>query len=419
MNNFPNLFPASALSKAGGSEIAIESGNTTINAVDYPVVALNLYGKSVQDGTPTPEMPVPIESVGDDGAVEVTSCGKNLLENKAGSATINGITFAVNNDKSITINGTATASGLHTINSNFSTKAGEKYTISTSANKTTSIPNATVSVISSATIAAVWFSNAKPAVFDGRLEPLHIGIWWDNGAVFENVIIYPQIEVGDTATTYEPYSTVSAEITTALPLRGIPVLTGDGNYTDTNGKRWVCDELIVNADGTGKIIKRTWKETLTQGFEEITIAGMNLKRTIPKKAIAEGQHKGFCNCFNANASLESGNNICRFDYNVIYIRADEYSASELTEYAKENPITVVYILNTPEEIELSAAEMAELMQLQTFNGVTNIYNDEGAEMTLKFATNPLLSEYVKPVVDGIIERFEARIAALEAAVTNT
>ena len=43
-------------------------------------------------------------------------------------------------------------------------------------------------------------------------------------------------------------------MTDALPLCGIPV-DSDGNYTDNNGQQWVCDELIYNADGTGKIKK--------------------------------------------------------------------------------------------------------------------------------------------------------------------
>ena len=44
-----------------------ESSYTITDAVDFPVLGLNLYGKSVQDGTPTPENPVDIVSVGDNG----------------------------------------------------------------------------------------------------------------------------------------------------------------------------------------------------------------------------------------------------------------------------------------------------------------------------------------------------------------
>ena len=40
---------------------------------------LRIYGKSVQDGVPTPDSPVEIESVGDGGSITATICGKQLL----------------------------------------------------------------------------------------------------------------------------------------------------------------------------------------------------------------------------------------------------------------------------------------------------------------------------------------------------
>ncbi|MBP1560713.1 MAG: hypothetical protein J6C96_05640, partial [Oscillospiraceae bacterium] len=61
--------------KGGGSEVSHESSYTLTNAVDYPILGLNLYGKSTQDGTPTPDNPVDIVSVGDSGSLGVTACG--------------------------------------------------------------------------------------------------------------------------------------------------------------------------------------------------------------------------------------------------------------------------------------------------------------------------------------------------------
>ena len=51
---------------------------TLDDACDAPLINLALYGKSTQNGTPTPENPVDIVSVGDNGSVDVKSCGKNL-----------------------------------------------------------------------------------------------------------------------------------------------------------------------------------------------------------------------------------------------------------------------------------------------------------------------------------------------------
>ena len=119
----------------------------------------------------------------------------------------------------------------------------------------------------------------------------------------------------------------------------------------------VRDELIYNVDGTGKIIKRT-------------------------------------------AKIDS--------YNGEAITTDFVSSTGGLDTGAE----VVYVLEAVQEVELSATEIASLMQLQTFNGITNIYNDEGAAMTVKIATNPLLSEYVAPILKGLMTNSAAMSAFL-------
>lgn len=42
------------------------------DSVEWPLQGLTLYGKSTQDGTPTPEAPIPIVSAGDSGTITVT-----------------------------------------------------------------------------------------------------------------------------------------------------------------------------------------------------------------------------------------------------------------------------------------------------------------------------------------------------------
>ena len=64
------------------------------------------------------QIPLPYEPYG--YKVPVMVEGKNLLQNTATSQTVNGVTFTVNNDKSITCNGTATGTAAITINTIFS-----------------------------------------------------------------------------------------------------------------------------------------------------------------------------------------------------------------------------------------------------------------------------------------------------------
>jgi hypothetical protein len=61
------------ITSASGENISVSDSS------DRPLVGLNIYGKSIQNGTPTPDAPVDIESIGDDGNVIVT-VGSNAME---------------------------------------------------------------------------------------------------------------------------------------------------------------------------------------------------------------------------------------------------------------------------------------------------------------------------------------------------
>lgn len=61
--------------------VGSETGNpiSCNDAYSAPLCGLTVYGKSTQDGTPSPDNPVPIVSAGDGGSVAVRVTGKNLL----------------------------------------------------------------------------------------------------------------------------------------------------------------------------------------------------------------------------------------------------------------------------------------------------------------------------------------------------
>ena len=57
---------------------------TLYDAIEQPLVGLRVFGKTTQNGTPTPDAPVPLASVGDSGSITVNVAG----ENEAKSMTI-------------------------------------------------------------------------------------------------------------------------------------------------------------------------------------------------------------------------------------------------------------------------------------------------------------------------------------------
>ena len=360
----------------GGEIVNNESSYTINNTVDYPLIGLNLYGKSTQDGTPTPENPVDIVSVGDSGSVGIVACGKNLFDyTKMKTKTDNGVSFINNNDGSITVSGKKTditKNGFiaYTLTHDESIRLFTPGTYSLSGipseydNELFFYVNLFYGNSWHNQIGCSKVSNKK-ITFEIKSEYIEyddykvdIGIFTMKNFEVKTGTFYLQIEKGSTVTDFEPYKGVTASITSALPLCGIPVSEG-GNYTDSTGQQWVCDELVYNADGTGKIIKRTAK---IDSYNGEAVSGVYISST---------------------GGLDTG-------------------------------ATVIYQIDTPQEIELTAAEMAALRELQTYSGITNISNGSSADMDVSYCTNKMLSKYVMPITTGL----QAQIDELKAAVLS-
>lgn len=360
----------------GGGDYAVAgaSSYTLNNTVDYPLLGLNLYGKSVQDGTPTPDAPIDIVSVGDSGSVAVQVCGKNLFDYKKLSNKVsNGVTFTNNNDGSFTVTGSKTDLSKsfsvfkdYTHAESISILATGNYTLSSSLAANPNLygyVNLYYNGNSFYSVAATDQNGKRTfAITEEMLTyddfRFQIGFYSPPNKDVITGTFNLQLEHGDTATDFEPYKGNIANITTALPLCGIPVSEG-GNYTDGNGQQWICDELVYNADGTGKVVKRTMK---IDSYNGESIATPSISTT-----------------------------------------------GDLTTGA-----TVIYQLAEPQEIELTAAEMAALRELQTYSGITNISNGSSADMDVKICTNKLLAEYVNPITTGL----QKQIDELKAAVIS-
>ena len=426
----------------GGKTVEKSASYTLDNAVDYPIVDMRIYGKSTQDGVPTPDAPVDIVSVGDSGTVGVTACGKNLFDlSLVPDNTVNGVTFTKNGNGSFTVSGGKTEDISFTLTR-----------ITLSHEQSLKIFNSPGDYILSGVpycegrleFIVNWFSNGN--MTSGYLSS------WEEGANLKNIpesrfsddfyvviaiyitngydvltgTFFPQIEKGSTATAYEPYIGSTASLTSALPLCGIPV-DADGNYTDSNGQQWICDELIYNANGTGKVVKNTMSMLLDGSDDEEYVKGntteiyetfgviKSLENNLPIKytenmmcnntAIMSG-FKTTVNDF----ALHCGNNL-----NITFgLNMGITTVEAVKTWLSAHPTTIIYPLKTPQEISLTAEEMSQLQSLQTFDGITNISNDSGAEMCVKYCTNSALSEYEKPVIDGL----KKQINELKTAVLS-
>ena len=187
-----------------------------------------------------------------------------------------------------------------------------------------------------------------------------------------------------TVTDQEPTKVI--EIPYSLP--GIPVTTG-GNYTDENGKQWICDEIDLTR---GVYIKRICCADLTKATiiaEMYTGRQRFVARSSEIKA-GSATGIGMCNALEVGLGPVSGNVSdntisCFYAGNAIYIRCDMCATvDEMTALAKELGIVYMYPLLDPVEIPLSADVIADSKSLHTCHPVTTILNDAGAWMSAKY-----------------------------------
>lgn len=160
----------------------------------------------------------PVQLDGLQGGVpfnSMTLSGKNLIKYPyydGESKTMNGVTFTVNSDGSITANGTATARThfhLHytTEHLDFGLIPNQTYTFKACpSGASSSTYNASMSVWNGEKFVRGLYDYGNGNTFTRDNTTTHYGcaIAIEAGTTVENVVFRPQLELGDTATAYEP-----------------------------------------------------------------------------------------------------------------------------------------------------------------------------------------------------------------------
>ena len=222
----------SELQKRQNVLVGSKTGNPAScdDAFAAPLCGLNVYGKSTQDGTPTPDAPVPIVSTGDGGTIAVKMTGKNLLYIPDGTTTARGVT-ATSKNGIISISGTATENGYVYL-------PVKQISIHGLAFLSSNVSKATAKLVS-----ASWKVLFTQGSANNTQEVItRICFVVKKGTNYDLNGIYVQLELGSTATAYSPYREQLLTLSTPNGLPGIPVTSG-GNYTDPQGQQWVCDEV--------------------------------------------------------------------------------------------------------------------------------------------------------------------------------
>lgn len=197
--------------------------------------------------SPSPEYPQEIKIPGSDGSLEVRVFGAQLIAKTYASATINGITYTVNDDGSVTANGKATSNSFFLLS--MLPKANDVFL---SGGKSESISIVYTNMVNKG-YKDVGNGIYIPNQFDYEKYPnSRIQIQITEGTTVTNEIIRPMLNAGSTALPWEPCKLQPLTLSTPNGLPGIPVDSG-GNYMDAEGQKWVCDEIDLER---GKYVKR-------------------------------------------------------------------------------------------------------------------------------------------------------------------
>ena len=217
--------------------VGTETGNplSVDDAFPAPLCGLTVYGRSTQDGTPTPDAPVPIVSAGDGGSVTVKVTGANVLEGTAPGGQVSqfGVTYTAN-ENGVSVTGTATN------NSSFYLHR----------DKTPRLTHGTYYLTTKGLSASAILNFFYVGKITSDMQNQQVMLTKD---VEYSLVL--QLQKGVTAnatvqvsltrnkiTAYSPYREQLLTLPTPNGLPGIPVTSG-GSYTDPQGQQWVCDEV--------------------------------------------------------------------------------------------------------------------------------------------------------------------------------
>lgn len=395
-----------------------------------PFRGLRVFGKSTQDGTPTPEAPIPIVSAGEDGSIEVKVTGKNLLTGRLYYIDYSmGAGFIKNeNEVSLPYAPKSETSGIGYVipcapekhyafsvtnpNENAVVAISEYKTLEDAKNK----ENAIGFVVPSS---ASPYKSVYTSKGNGVLVCWIAGKWTDGKTTIhectESELL--QLEIGSEATTYEP-PRIPQSLTLATPngLPGVPV-SKDGNYTDSNGQQWVCDEIDL---ARGKYVQRVLllKFDSNSPFDLQSINTNNIANFaygLSKKSRSGSE--GICNRLKQSAKLIANetNEGVHISESVIFIRLKTTRAStveELKQFLANNPTDVLYQIATPIERDLTPEELAAYSSLHTNYPTTVITNDAGAHMEVSYVADT--GKYIQ----NLEERLNAKLVNIQSALIS-
>lgn len=375
-----------ALQKRQNVLVGSESGNPVScdDAFAAPLCGLHIYGKSTQDGTPTPDSPVPIVSAGDGGTIAVKMTGKNLLYIPDGKGTARGVTITSKNGI-ISISGTTTEDGYVYL-------PVKQISIHGLALLSSNVSATTVKLVS-----ASWSVLFTQGSANNTQEVItRICFIVKTGTNYDLNGINVQLELGSTATAYSPYREQLFTLPTPTGLPGIPVTSG-GNYTDPSGQQWICDEVDLERGLKVQRVNKVEVDGETAKFEQTgDYANLSLRGLPIALYDALGQRIFATSTFTKLSWFYN-----RINGQFLYLIAPD-SSDKLNVSCKKQLGKIYYALATPIDTPLTPAEIAAYKALTAYAPNTVVQASDGAGIKLDYQRD----------VNLVIKNLEDAIASM-------
>lgn len=354
--------------------ILIQYESATIQSVNYTIYPMLNKGETALPfepytggkPSPSPEYKQEPEDAGKDGSIEVKVGGRNLFDGKFESGSIrqdNG----ENQDYADRIR----TAGFIQI------KPSTVYSIK---------------LLETISFSVRWYDKDKKFIKSEATNTISQSP--DNARYMRFLLLTTKLDTkcmvyaGSAPTPYEPYRDPQT-LTLATPngLPGIPV-TKDGNYTDENGQQWVCDEIDLER---GKYVQRV-KEVNPADYDDWILDDstepIRFKvNRIPDTINERKRFEVLSNRFVFNSENKVGVSFAYADEIYFYLPSTVTTVEQAKQWFVDNPTTLMYMLGTPIEINLTPEEIAAYKALRTYGPTTVITNDAGAGMEVTYVAD--------------------------------
>ena len=377
---------------------------TISDSLEAPLAGLNIYGKSMQKTTTGAQL-------FDASLMPTTSGGGATVTNNGDGS------FTISGEGQITEEGFMLSAFVSGDDAKKMLKAGNIYT-----NGKRYIPSFyAYGVDNTGKVLFNTSSGSGSAVITNEtleaLSRLRFVFYGTGGFVITPVTFFPMIwQTGDGA--YEPYtggkpspnleypqeiqtssdfvveiknsmegSATPQTLNITIPEQGfygIPVESG-GNYTDSSGKQWICDEFDFK---NKKFIKRVGRVSYDGTEDEqwkmnATTEDKARFYVILSNGKIESGSKCLCNRLIYGTMGKSGSCFTSNSRFYIDVEASLNTVELLRTYLSAHTLDVIYQLETPIEIDISGEEIQAFKELHTYKPNTTIMSDSEPQAGMK------------------------------------